>query len=233
MGGTDHARSGVRLLRARPGGAAAEPEGGDRRPAERTARPGAAAAEAGRTRKRVPPFLFLFVGTLGYYPNEEGINGFCTEVAPVIRRLSDRPFRVVIVGVGAGPALLGLTALPEVELVGAVPSVEPWYAEADAVVVPIRAGGGTRIKALEAFALGRPVVATPIGIEGIDAADGEHVLIGATAAELAARCVRLMDDPALAARLVAQARALFTRAYSTAAAARTIAAVSPPLLHQA
>ena len=112
-------------------------------------------------------------------------------------------------------------------LVGAVPDVAPWYAEADAVVVPIRAGGGTRIKALEAFSYRRPVVGTSIGLEGIEVRPEEHVLIGDTPAELAAQCARLMADPKPAEALVERAFELFLRSYSTAALAKRMAALAP------
>lgn len=170
------------------------------------------------------PFTFLFVGTLGYYPNEDGVRYFCEEVVPLIRRMAPRDFRVAIVGTGATKAIRQLTNLPEVELVGPVPDVAPWYREAHAVVAPIRAGGGTRIKVLEAFSYRRPVVSTSIGIEGIAAQAGEHVLVGDTPEVLAKQCVRLMADSQLASLLAERAYALFRRAYTTEAVARTFAA---------
>jgi glycosyltransferase involved in cell wall biosynthesis len=169
------------------------------------------------------PFTFLFVGTLGYYPNEDAILHFCAEVLPRIRRDAARDFRVTIVGTGATPAIRSLAALPDVRLIGAVPDVAPWYGAADAVVVPVRAGGGTRIKVLEAFSYRRPVVSTSIGIEGIAARAEEHVLVGDTPAALADQCLRLMADPRLAERLTTAAYALFTRAYTLEAVARSLA----------
>jgi glycosyltransferase involved in cell wall biosynthesis len=174
------------------------------------------------------PFTFLFVGTLGYYPNEEGIVHFCAEVLPLLRRTAPRDFQVIIVGSGATPAVQQLAGRPEVRLVGAVPDVAPWYAEADAVVVPIRAGGGTRIKVLEAFSYRRPVVSTSIGIEGIGAHDGKHVLVGDTPAAFSEQCMRLMTDPSLSERLTDRAFSLFMRAYTTDAVARSLAACAEP-----
>jgi polysaccharide biosynthesis protein PslH len=172
------------------------------------------------------PFTFLFVGTLGYYPNEDGIVRFCTEVLPRLRRAAPRAFRLVVVGSGVTPAVEQLDGLPEVRVVGAVPNVAPWYREADAIVVPVRAGGGTRIKVLEAFSYRRPVVATSIGIEGIDVQADEHVLVGDTPTELAEHCLRLMIDPRLGKRLADRAFSLFRRAYTTEALARTVAGLS-------
>jgi glycosyltransferase involved in cell wall biosynthesis len=131
---------------------------------------------------------------------------------------------VNLVGWGATAAVEALAELPGVRLVGWVPEVEPWYAEADVAIIPIRAGGGTRIKALEAFAYRRPVVATTIGIEGIDAGADEHVFIGDTVEAFAAQCVRLMTEPELAERLTENAFALFNRAYTIEAVTATLAA---------
>lgn len=169
------------------------------------------------------PFTFLFVGTLGYYPNEDAALYFGREVLPLVRRRAGREVRVNVVGTGAGEALAPLAALPEVRLIGAVPDVAPWYRDADAVIVPIRAGGGTRIKTLEAFGYQRPVVTTSVGIEGIEARTDEHVLLGDTPALFAEQCLRLMADPDLAASLAREAFALFTQAYSFEAFAQRVA----------
>jgi glycosyltransferase involved in cell wall biosynthesis len=171
------------------------------------------------------PFTFLFVGTLGYYPNEDGIRYFCSCVLPLIRQTAPRAFNVTIVGAGATDAIRQLAHVPEVVLVGAVPDVAPYYRDADAVVVPVRAGGGTRIKVLEAFSYRRPVVSTSIGMEGIAARDEEHVLLGDTADVFAERCVRLMRDSASADRLTENAFSLVRRAHSLEAVARTVAAL--------
>lgn len=165
-------------------------------------------------RSRGGPFTFLFVGTLGYIPNEDAVLFFCDEVLPILRAAAPRPFRIVLVGTGVSAELRARLSLPNVEIVGAVPDVAPWYQQADVAIVPIRGGGGTRIKLLEAFAHRRPVVTTTIGVEGIDARDGEHVLIADTAAAIADRCLGLMRDRALGERLVANAFALLASAYT-------------------
>jgi glycosyltransferase involved in cell wall biosynthesis len=175
-------------------------------------------------RRREGPFTFLFVGTLGYYPNEDAVLHFCAETLPLMRQAARRDFRVTIVGTGATPAILRLVELPEVRLIGVVPDVAPWYAGADAVIVPIRAGGGTRIKVLEAFSYERPVVSTSIGIDGIAARAEEHVLVGDTPTALAEQCLRLMADPTLAERLTGNAYALFRQAYTLEAVALSLAA---------
>ncbi|HEX3245839.1 MAG TPA: glycosyltransferase [Chloroflexota bacterium] len=170
------------------------------------------------------PFTFLFIGTLGYYPNEDGIIQFCTNVLPLIRQRASRDVRVIVAGAGATRALQQLIGLPGVQLIGPVPDVATTYREAHAVVVPIRAGGGTRIKVLEAFSYRRPVVATSIGIEGIAAQPDRHFLRGDTPAELADQCVRLLLDSSLREQLADAAYELFRRAYTVEAAARSLIA---------
>lgn len=172
------------------------------------------------SRDKDTPFTYLFVGTLGYYPNEDAIVHFCTATLPLIRQAARRPLQVLIVGTGATNAIHQLAELPDVQLIGAVADVAPWYAAADVVIVPIRAGGGTRIKVLEAFSYRRPVVSTSLGIEGIAACHEEHVLLGDTPSAFAEQCLRLMDDPQLVEHVVTNAHALFLDTYTVEAVAR-------------
>ena len=171
------------------------------------------------------PFTFLFIGTLGYFPNEDAIVSFCREALPPLRRMATRPFRVTIVGIGLPPAVEALATIPEVEVVGAVGSVAEAYRPAHAAIVPIRAGGGTRIKILEAFAYRRPVVATTIGVEGIAARHDEHLLVADAPANLARQCARLIASPGLAERLARQAGTLFEAEYSLDALRRRVLAL--------
>jgi glycosyltransferase involved in cell wall biosynthesis len=122
-------------------------------------------------------------------------------------------FTTTIVGNAPSDEVRRLAAEPGVCVAGPVPDMAPWYGEADAVVVPIRAGGGTRIKVLEAFSYRRPVVSTTLGVEGIDVRHDEHLLIGDTPETFAEECCRLMADPALAHRLVEGAYSLLIERY--------------------
>lgn len=169
-----------------------------------------------------PPFVFLFAGTLDYYPNENAAVFLCREILPHLRALAPFPFRIWIVGAGARPPVLSLAREPDVEVVGAVPDVAPYYLRAGAVVVPLRAGGGSRIKVLEAFSYERPVVSTGLGMEGIEARDGQEALIADRPAAFAAACARLMGDRSLAAALVPRARALLLRTHTIAALIRDL-----------
>jgi len=128
--------------------------------------------------------------------------------------------RFLIVGrLPPGVGVPELRDAPEVSYLGGREDLAACYGEANAVVAPLRAGGGTRIKVLEAFSMARPVVTTPVGAEGIDAADGVHVLMGADAESLARQCVRLMEEPGLARSLVQSAEELYLRAYRPEVAA--------------
>ena len=117
-------------------------------------------------------------------------------------------------GDGASERLRRIAGEAGVRLAGRVPAVAACYASAAVVVVPLRAGGGTRIKILEAFAYRRPVVSTSIGAEGLAARDGQEILIADTPAEFAHACVRLIGDRELAEQLSRNAFDLAVRCYS-------------------
>ncbi len=165
-------------------------------------------------------FTFLFVGTLGYLPNADGVRWFCDAVLPALREAAPGPFRVVVAGVGADERLRALDAMPDVSVIGAVPALSPCYRDAHAIIVPLRGGGGTRIKVLEAFSYRRPVVSTTIGVQGIEATPGEHLLVADSPADFAAACARLMTEPETGRRLVGAAHALFLRHYASSAASQ-------------
>lgn len=156
----------------------------------------------------------LFVGSLKYYPNEDAVIYFCTRILPRIRALAACKVEVVIAGPGASTLLREVAREAGVRLVGAMRDLTAVYQSADAVIVPIRAGGGTRIKILEAFAHGRPVISSSIGAEGIDARREEHLLIADTPEDFADCCLQLMTDRLLTQRLAAKALELLHRSYT-------------------
>jgi glycosyltransferase involved in cell wall biosynthesis len=152
------------------------------------------------------PGEMLFTGLMSYYPNQHGIVRFTERVLPLVR--ARVPYaRLRIVGANPSAAVRAL-ASDHVEVTGRVPDVRPAYARADVSVVPLWIGGGTRVKALEALAMGVPVVSTPLGCEGLDVRDGGSVLIGRTDEELADAIVALMTRPALRSALVAEGLAV-------------------------
>ena len=162
-------------------------------------------------------FTFLFVGSMGYYPNRDAVLFFCRQVLPLLRRMTTRTISLKLVGSGAGREIAeAVSRTREAELVGHVADVTPHYDKADAVIVPIRGGGGTRIKVLEAFAHRRPVVSTHAGMEGIDAHHEVHALLADNEQGFSAQCARLMDDFDLGRRLVESAFHLLCTRYHPA-----------------
>ena len=172
-------------------------------------------------------FTLLFVGTLGYEPNEDALLFFCASILPHLQAGADRPVTLRIVGTGVGPAVRRLDSQAGVEVVGEVPDVAPWYRDAHLAVVPLRAGGGTRIKVLEAFAHRRPVVATSLGIEGIAAEDGRHARIADDAGTFATACLHLLHDPRTAEQMAAEAFALFEERYAEDVVAGIVSKPAP------
>ena len=167
------------------------------------------------------PLRVLFVGTLDYFPNSDAAHFLCSDILRALRDLSDREVELDIVGSGdiaLAPSLHDTGA----RVHGYVPSLAPFYADADVAIVPIRAGGGTRIKILEAFAHRVPVVSTTMGAEGLDVVDGEHLLIGDSAQALARACLRIKSEPALARSLMERAAALCSRSHDATAIAAAI-----------
>lgn len=122
-------------------------------------------------RKRI-----VFVGKMDYYPNIEAIIGFAHTTWPQVR---DQLKGMTLTIVGANPtaAVESLASIPGVEVTGTVPDVRPYYRDALAAVVPLRTGGGTRLKILEAMAAGVPVVSSTLGAEGLLVTPGSDILI--------------------------------------------------------
>jgi glycosyltransferase involved in cell wall biosynthesis len=165
-----------------------------------------------------PPLRVLFAGNLTYPPNRDAALVLVREVLPRVRRLVRRPVTVTLAGAAGGdPVLAALGALPGVRVPGFVPDLAACYAGADVVVAPLLAGGGTRIKLLEAMAHGCPVVSTPAGAAGLAVTDGTDLLLAGEPGGLAAAVARLAADPGLAARIGAAGQELVRREYSHAA----------------
>ena len=162
---------------------------------------------APQAERRGPPRV-LFFGRLDYEPNELGFGRFLREGWPELRRRHpDAALRLV--GGGASPELkAAAAAAPGVEVVGFVPALVTELAAADVLVVPLWAGGGTRLKVLEGMAAAVPIVGTSLGVEEIGFEDGVHGLIRDTPEALAVGAAELLDDRPRARRLAAAAREL-------------------------
>lgn len=147
----------------------------------------------------------VFVGALDYRPNVDGARWFCSEVWPeVVRRRPHATLRLV--GRRPNAAVKRLANEPGVELVGQVPDVRPYVAEAEVVVVPLRLARGLQNKVLEAMAMGKAVVASPESLKGIAANPGEHLVAASTPHEWVDAIENLFDDAALRTQLGAAGR---------------------------
>jgi glycosyltransferase involved in cell wall biosynthesis len=153
-----------------------------------------------------PPTV-VFTGSMDWAANVDGVKFFLSEVWPAVKaRLPTARF--VIVGRHPPAALIQLgRAAGDVEFTGFVDDVRPHVHGAQAFVIPLRVGGGTRIKAFEAMAMGCPVVSTSIGIEGLDVADGEHFLCRDGAEAMADAIAALLTNEPLRRQLSVRARA--------------------------
>ncbi|MCB0241298.1 MAG: glycosyltransferase, partial [Anaerolineae bacterium] len=160
----------------------------------------------------VTPGSLVFNGSLTYDANYDAMQVFLSSVWPQLRQ-EIPSISLTITGSVAGVDLAGLALDSGVSLSGFVEDVRPLVAGAAVCVAPIRQGGGTRLKILEAMALGTPVVATSKAAEGLNVNAGEHLLIGDTAMEFASCVLRLLRDDELRARLARNARQLVEETY--------------------
>lgn len=136
--------------------------------------------------------LVVFVGAMDWMPNVDGVEYFCREIWPlVLKRIPGARFRIV----GRNPVeRVQSLACANIEVTGVVPSVVEHLREAAVVVVPLRIGGGTRLKIYEAMAMGRGVVATTIGAEGLDVQNGDDIVLADDSESFAARVIALLED---------------------------------------
>ncbi|MBI5878445.1 MAG: glycosyltransferase [Chloroflexi bacterium] len=149
----------------------------------------------------------VYSGTMHYYPNIDAVLYFWREIYP--RLLVCVPdVRILIVGHQPPPEILRLGEHPNVVVTGSVPDVRPYLARSTAMFVPLRLGGGTRLKILEAMAMGVPVISTTIGCQGLNVEDGLHIVVADDPEVFAAKAAALLVDRDLQHRLSASAREL-------------------------
>jgi polysaccharide biosynthesis protein PslH len=159
-----------------------------------------------------PPRL-IFTGTLGYPPNSQGICWFADHVWPQVRSAVPG-VRLDVVGRDPSPAVQALDRREGVTVVGPVPVMDPYFARAHAVVVPILTGAGTRVKIVEAMAAGRAIVSTALGCEGLPHVEPDrHLLVADRPREFSTATVRLLREPALRHKLTTDARLLAEQHY--------------------
>jgi len=161
----------------------------------------------------VQPDSLVFTASFTYAPNVDAMAFFCRQVLPRIR-VAVPSVRLSIVGQHPGPEIQALQRLPGVEVTGRVPDVRPYLARAAVAVVPLRMGSGTRLKILEAMAMAKPVVSTPIGAEGLEVRAGYDIELARDPTAFADRTIALLHDAERRARLGERARATVLERYA-------------------
>jgi len=168
------------------------------------------------------PPVVVFTGSMDWEPNIDAVEYFCREIWPAV--LADFPdARFQIVGRNPHPRVRRL-ASSSVEVTGTVATVTDYLRFATVVIVPLRIGGGTRLKIFEAMAMAKAMVSTSIGAEGLDVTDGRDLLIADDVQSFAAAILRLLRDPRLRQSYEQAAAALAAR-YDWAQIARRFAGV--------
>jgi polysaccharide biosynthesis protein PslH len=168
--------------------------------------------------------VLLFVGTMGYAPNVDAVLYFHRAIMPLIRRRVP-DVELIVVGAHPRPQIRKLAMHSDVTVTGKVPDVVPYYERSRVSIVPLRAGGGTRLKILESMALGRPVVSTSIGCEGLDVVNQVDLLIADAPAAFAEGVVRLLLDRELRARIARHGRQVVERRYDWSAVSNRLATI--------
>ena len=166
----------------------------------------------------------VFIGSMDWLPNEDGVRYFVREVWPLVRsRYPDATFQIV--GRHPSAAVLGLHGRDGVEVTGNVPDVRPFLADAQVTVIPLLVGGGTRLKVFEAMAMAKPIVSTSLGVEGLQVVHGATAMLADTTTDFAEELLRLFDSPSLRKRIADDALRMVRAHYSTEIVARQFDAI--------
>lgn len=176
------------------------------------------------------PYSLIYTGAVTYNANYDAVAYFIREVLPLVRqRIPEAQFTVT--GKTGDVDINNLAAQPGVSFSGYLPSVAAAVQNSWALVAPLRVGGGTRLKILEAMALGTPVISTSKGVEGLEVEADQHVLLADTAEAFADAVCRLLGDEALRTRLATAGRALVEAKYDWAIMGRQLADLITEITH--
>ncbi|OGO06376.1 MAG: glycosyl transferase family 1 [Chloroflexi bacterium RBG_13_56_8] len=164
----------------------------------------------------------LHLGTMYWPPNIDGMMWFLREIFPLVRQA--RPDAVLDIVGSRPPEELQALSSPEsgINVAGYVRDPMPYLKQTGVFIVPLRAGGGMRVKILNALAQGLPVVSTTLGIEGISTVPGQHLLVADTPRDFADAILRILGNPALAERLGSAGRRLIEQVYDYRIACRPL-----------
>ena len=157
--------------------------------------------------------VLVFDGTMDFRPNVDAVLWFASEVWPLIRK-AHPDARFFIVGRNPTPDVLALARMSGITVTGAVDDPRSWVSRAGVYVVPMRMGGGVRLKVLQAMSMERAIVSTPMGAEGIDVEPGKQMLIARSPQAFADATLSLLGNPARRASLGKAARELVSTHYA-------------------
>jgi sugar transferase (PEP-CTERM/EpsH1 system associated) len=158
------------------------------------------------------PKRIVFVGSMDYHANIDGAVSFARDVWPLLRNRHPEVI-FTIVGRDPAPEVRELRSTPGIKVTGTVDDVRPFYREALAAIVPLKVGGGSRLKILEAMAAGVPIVSTTLGAEGLDVHDGHNILIADTDMQLSEKLISVIESKELRQRISTAGRALISERY--------------------
>lgn len=175
----------------------------------------------------------IYTGGMNMFANRDAVEWFLQEIWPKVKR--EVP-GVHFYAVGSRPSKIVLdmaAADQDVEAPGFVPDVRTWVARATVYVVPLRVGGGTRLKMVDAMAQGKAIVSTTVGAEGIDGMDGEHFVLADDPESIARQVVRLLGDPVAREKLGRAARKRAEERYAWPMLGRQLASQYANVLEKA
>jgi glycosyltransferase involved in cell wall biosynthesis len=155
----------------------------------------------------------IFAGPMDWYPNREAIFYFLSEIWPKLRE-DDPERKITIVGKNPPKELIIATRNSRISAPGFVDDIRPYIDSASIYICPIKNGGGTRLKILDALAMGKPLVATKLAVEGLHLTEEEHYLLAETGSEFVSQVKRLEEDEELRKRLALAGRQLVEKRYS-------------------
>jgi sugar transferase (PEP-CTERM/EpsH1 system associated) len=158
------------------------------------------------------PTSIVFTGSMDWMPNEDGMVHFVEEILPLVERAVPEVTLTIVGRNPTGRVKALADGRSRITVTGTVPDVRPYLEAAAVVVVPLRVGGGTRIKIYEAMGMERAVVSTTIGAEGLDVVDGEHLVLADDPKAFADAVIDLLRAPDRATE-IGQAAALHVRAH--------------------
>lgn len=155
----------------------------------------------------------IFTGLMNWYPNIDAVESFCKEAYPALKKKIPA-IKFYVAGRDPNIDIQKLDKNNDIFITGRVPDIRPFISNSDICIVPLRIGGGTRLKILEYFAMEKPVISTSIGAEGLEVENGKHLIIEDNISKFPDRIVELMGDPEYARHLARNGRKLVEEKYS-------------------